>query len=618
MENETLKTARAGIDAAHTRIDRAVENLLLTVNPGLAEEASRNVQAGCVDLSNHIILGADAVAESFVRDAQDFQDWQDGLGESVQFTQTQSDRLKGFADGPATLPDSMREAVAYSRGALDTATQVALDQRERGILASLTGPLADYALEDARSLGLLAQPEREESGVLLAKVPPEAVLTRDDGSLVAVPVPPDLVADVGKPVHLRADEIGVYYPAQPERKMDMEPKTENRLVQHHTLADAFLQVKDGVTDQALSAARADIGDADWKKGFTVEKRDKVREVMKAHGVPLETRIVGTLDRVALAETRNGNQVFQKLRVTLAGDAGGKTVLSADLDSEFAQRLVSKLEAAQPGQAVSIGAFASVKEKDGRTFVDHVATLQGPDGKEIQPAKEHFKEAQALADKALAPLQAAGLGSNQTLLTQTAAAARTQYFAQVVRGMESRFPEKAVQPPEKRQYPRLEGHLRTKDGTWHSVSLYVDKEGQPRGLLAVENREQGIAEKAPLIFSEKQSEKTGERFLAARMDRVDGSTLYVHLMPHGKDGERWLSASFAERDPTKEKDRQLSGIEGKGGGMKPNPALLDAVETDRTAQYLRDTLKIDPVKIHEREQARKSPQQGVAPRQGVSR
>lgn len=612
MENETLKTARAGIDAAHTKIDRAVENLILTVNPGLAEEASRNVQAGCVDLSNHIILGADAVAESFVKDAQDFQNWQTGLGESVQFTQTRSDRLKGLADGH--LPDSMREAVAYSRGALDTATQVALDQRERGILASLTGPLADYALEDARKLGLLAQPEREESGVLLAKVPPEAVLTREDGSLVAVPVPPDLVADAGKPVHLRADEIGVYYPAQPERKMEMEPKTENRLVQHHTLADAFLQVKDGATDQALSAARADIGDADWKKGFTVEKRDKVREVMKAHGVPLETRIVGTLDRVALAETHNGNQAFQKLRVTLAGDAGGKTVLSADLDSEFAQRLVAKLEAAQPGQAVSIGGFASVKEKDGRTFVDHVATLQGPDGKEIQPIREHFKEAQALADKALAPLQAAGLGSNQTLLTQTAAAARTQYFAQVVRDMESRFPEKAVQPPEKRQYPRMEGHLRTKDGTWRSVSLYVDKEGQPRGLLAVENRERGIAEKAPLIFSEKQSEKTGERFLAAKMDRVDGSTLYVHLMPHGKDGERWLSASFAERDPTKEKDQQLSAIEGKGGGMKPNPALLDTVETDRTAAYLRNTLKIDPVKIHEREQARK----GLQPAKGVSR
>ena len=614
MEQNTLEKARDGITSAQMRINNAVENLILTVNPGLAAEAAQHVQAGATDLSNSIILGADAVADSLVKDAAEFGQWNTRLTESALFTQVRSARLETYEQAVSNA--DLQRSASYARGALDTATQVAMEQRKRGIVASLNSPLAEYAIEDARNLGMLSQPEREESGVLLAKVPPEAVLGREDGSMVALPVPTPALRhmDVGEPVNLIADEVGVYV-----RNEAMEKKAENRLVQHHTLADAFLQVKDDATDKALARARADIGEADWKKGFTVEKRDKVREALKAHGVPLETQIAGKLDRVALAETRNGNQVFQKLRVTLghetlAGGTPGKTVLSADLDSEFAQRLAAKLEAAQPGQAVTIGGFASVKEKDGRSFVDHVATLKGPDGKEIQPVKEHFKEAQALSEAAIEPLKAAGLGANQTLLTQTASAARAQYFERVVRDMESRFPEKVVQhqEKEKQQYPKMEGHMQTKEGTWHSVSLYVDKEGQPRGSVAVENRAQGLTERFLPKFEERVSEKTGEKFLTAKVDRADGKTLYVNLMPHEKGNDRRLSASFAERDPAKEKGQQLTAVEGKGGDMKPNQALLEKADQDRTAAYLRETLKIDPVKVHERDQARK----GLQPAKGV--
>ena len=613
MEQQILEKARDGITSAQLKINNAVENLILTVNPGLAAEAAQHVQAGATDLSNSIILGADAVAEARVKDAFEFGRWNTRLTESALFTQVRSARLETYEQAVSNV--ELQKSAAYARGALDTATQVALDQRKRGIVASLNSPLAEYAIEDARNLGMLSQPERAESGILLAKVPPEAVLAREDGSMVAVPVPTPALRrmDVGEPVNLIADEVGVYTRNEIMEKI-MEKKAENRLVQHHTLADAFLQVKDDATDKALASARADIGEAEWKKGFTVEKRDKVREALKAHGVPLETQIAGKLDRVALAETRNGNQTHKKLRVTLGHENGGKTVLSADLDSEFAQRLAAKLEAAQPGQAVTIGGFASVKEKDGRTFVDHVATLKGPDGKEIQPVKEHFKEAQAVADKAIAPLKAAGLGANQTLLTQTASAARAQYFERVVQDLESRFPEKVVQQQEKRQYPKMEGNMKTPDGTWHSVSLYVDEKGQPRGSVAVENRSQGLTERFLPKFAERTAEKTGEKFLTAKMDRMDGKTLYVNLMPHGKDGggDRWLSASFAERDPSKERGQQLTAIEGKGGELKPNQALLDKADKDRTAAYLREKLKIDPVKIHERDQARK----GLQPAKGV--
>jgi hypothetical protein len=394
MEQNTLEKARDGIQSAQMRINNAVENLILTVNPGLAAEAAQHVQAGATDLSNSIILGADAVAEAYVKDAADFGRWNVLITNSAEFTQARSARLGNYERAVSNV--DLQRSASYARGALDTATQVALEQRKRGIVASMNGPLAEYAIEDARNLGMLSQPEREEAGVLLAKVPPEAVLARGDGSMVAVPVPTPALRrmDVGAPVDLIADEVGVYV-----RNEAMEKKVENRLVQQQ---------------------------------------------------------------------------------------------------------------------------------------------------------------------------------------------------------------------EKQQYPKMEGHMQTKEGTWHSVSLYMDKEGQPRGSVAVENRAQGLAERFLPKFEERVSEKTGEKFLTAKMDRADGKTLYVNLMPHEKAGDRWLSSSFAERDPAKEKGQQLTGIEGKGGDMKPNQALLDKANKDRTATYLRETLKIDPVKVHERDQARK----GLQPAKGV--
>ena len=145
---------------------------------------------------------------------------------------------------------------------------------------------------------------------------------------------------------------------------------------------------------------------------------------------------------------------------------------------------------------------------------------------------------------------------------------------------------------KPQYPKLEAHLKSPDGTWHSLTMYRDKEGQTKGTLFVENQAQGISEKYPVEYTEKTSEKTGERYLSAKADRENGKALYATIQVHEKDGDRWLSAHFAE----KERGKALENIEGKGGTLKPNQALLDAADKDRTAQYVRDTFKVDPAHL----------------------
>ena len=168
-----------------------------------------------------------------------------------------------------------------------------------------------------------------------------------------------------------------------------------RMMQRNNLADAFVLVNDEQTNAALKAAREQIGDAEWKKGYSPENKAMVRDALKEHGARYEQALKGNLVGVQVAETHANGETFRKLRVTLENEAG-RTILSADMGSEFAQRLITKLDTAtreHAGGEVSIGAFAKQTERDDRTFVDHVATMKGPDGQEVPATPRALREGQ---------------------------------------------------------------------------------------------------------------------------------------------------------------------------------------------------------------------------------
>lgn len=56
----------------------------------------------------------------------------------------------------------------------------------------------------------------------------------------------------------------------------------------------------------------------------------------------------------------------------------------------------------------------------------------------------------------------------------------------------------------------------------------------------------------------------------------------------KSGIPMLSASFRERDP----DGKLRQVEGKGGGLKPNEAVKQLGDQDRTVQMAREKFGVD--------------------------
>lgn len=364
-----------------------------------------------------------------------------------------------------------------------------------------------------------------------------------------------------------------------------------RMMQRNNLANGFIPVGDEKTNEALAQAKAELGDAVWKQGYSKESEKVVRDALKAHGVRYETELSGKLTGVDLAETQANGSTFKKLRVTLENGAD-KTILSADLDSEFAQRLIAKLDNAiekNAGQQVTIGGFAEVVERDGKTFSNHVATMKDAQKQEITAAKGHFEQAQERVAKAQEPMRQAGMGENKEVMSKIASATRETYFAEVVQGLAERMQEKGIAPTQ--QLPRLESHQKDEQGTWRTVGFYVDQEGKAHGSLRINNQEQGLDERHKLEFRERTSQ-SGIPMLAASVTREDGSKLYVNVLPgeNGTTGEKFLSAALGHKGP--EQDAEFQRIEGRGGGFKPNEAMIARGDQDRTAQFVKEKLGVD--------------------------
>ena len=366
-----------------------------------------------------------------------------------------------------------------------------------------------------------------------------------------------------------------------------------RMMQRNNLADAFVQVNDEPTNAALKAAKEQIGDAEWKKGYSPENKAIVRDALKTHGARYEQTLKGNLVGVDVAETQANGETFKKLRVTLENEAG-KTILSADMNSEFAQRLITKLDTAtqeHAGKDVSIGAFAKQSERDGRIFVDHVATMKDPNGQEIPSAPDHFQKAK---DRVLAtqkPLLDANM-SDKKILNQIAASARESYFAEVAVGLSERMVEQGIAPKavanERGEFPALEAGIKDRDGTWHNLSAY-EKDGHLVGTLQRRGGQPGEYEKVPLEF--RPGELGG---LRAEAQFPDGAPLLVSLSR--SDASEIQTAKvdvriFANNQDMEGKDT-LAQIHEYSGRLRANEAL-QKIPDHREGKVIEQALGVDP-------------------------
>ena len=398
----------------------------------------------------------------------------------------------------------------------------------------------------------------------------------------------------------------------------------NRLMQRNNLADAFLPVRDERAKAALDEVRAQVGDAEWKNGYSPEKRKLVRDALKAHGAGYEERIAGRLVGVQLAETQANGAVFQKLRVTLENDAG-KTVLSADMDSEFAQRLITKLDTATreyPGEEVSIGGFAKMVERGDRTFVDHVAMLKDQDGKEIPAAPGHFEKARERVLAAQEPLRAAGM-NNPKVLNEISAATREKYFADLTEGLNEQLIGKGIVPqvalPKRENgvevYPALEAGVRDRESVWHNLSLH-EKDGKLVGTLQRRNVETGSYEKSPLEF-----QKYGEKGLIAQTEFENGARLLVSLSKSEPTagGHEKVDVRVFSMDHWPDGQEGLTQIHEHPGRLRANEAL-QRIPDHREGKLIEKDLGVAPGMLNPAREASnyKAPDREQQRGQGVQR
>ncbi|MHB1495395.1 MAG: hypothetical protein ACYCUY_08135, partial [Acidithiobacillus sp.] len=152
------------------------------------------------------------------------------------------------------------------------------------------------------------------------------------------------------------------------------------------------------------------------------------------------------------------------------------------------------------------------------------------------------------------------------------------------------------PPPREQLPRMESALKTPEGTWYSSGVYVDKEGQLKATVRISNKESGVDESHKVSFEERTP--NGDRYYSAKIERENKPTLYMNVQtPNVKAGEiRIARADFTEFHPEEQdKDRRFERVQGQGGWLKPNEAILKNAENNRTAAFFREKLDVDPVK-----------------------
>lgn len=297
-----------------------------------------------------------------------------------------------------------------------------------------------------------------------------------------------------------------------------------RMMERNNVVDGFVQVGDADSRMALNEARKQIGEDAWKHGASPENKQVAREALKARGVRYEEKLTGKLVDVSVAQTHPNGETRNKLRVTLEDGRGDKTILSADLDSEFAQRLLAKLDPAIPdhaGKEVTIGGFASLVERDGKTYANHVATLKGADGQEITANPAHNAKATEQVKALQQPMLDAGM-TDRKVLNQLADSTREKYYLEVAESLSGRMKALGLSSEAPQKYPALEMGAKDREGVWHNLSLH-EKDGELVGTLQRRNRETGEYEKAPLQF---QPGELGG--MQAEAEFPDGKAILVAL------------------------------------------------------------------------------------------
>ena len=134
--------------------------------------------------------------------------WDNVLDATSHYMTLGMKRLTGLAHG---MDPEDRYTMGFASGHLQSAQDVALDQRKRGILQSLKSPhLGEHVLQDAKRLGMIEPCKPVHRGTVLNVVGLEVVLKNAKGQLLALPVTPDFKFKAGDNIVMKDRGDGFY------------------------------------------------------------------------------------------------------------------------------------------------------------------------------------------------------------------------------------------------------------------------------------------------------------------------------------------------------------------------------------------------------------------------
>lgn len=161
----------------------------------------------------------------------------------------------------------------------------------------------------------------------------------------------------------------------------------SKLCVYDPIYGAFFK-KTAEYDSIRAGVRSAIGEETFKRGYSDLDPSGATKALgdaffKANIKPVTP--TGIISSVGYTETDDGagNQ-YKKVRISLAGEE--ELLLSIDIGTDVAKRLIAKLINYQPNEPVKISAWAILESKNGRTFINHSVSVKTLSGVEV-PAKQ---------------------------------------------------------------------------------------------------------------------------------------------------------------------------------------------------------------------------------------
>ncbi|MBU2771594.1 hypothetical protein [Acidithiobacillus caldus] len=200
---DNITGIQSGMETAGDALEKGRKPLFQKALDRLQESAkSLSVNLAAIGKQTRAMVkdrvpGAEKIARAF----------DDVLDATKHYTTLGMQRLSDLAQGRS---NEDRYALGFAAGHLQSAQDVALEQRKKGIVASLKSPnLGEYALADAKRLGMLGENRTVHRGTVLNVIGNKVIIKNVKGQLLALPVKSDFAFKTGDNVVMR-ERDGAY------------------------------------------------------------------------------------------------------------------------------------------------------------------------------------------------------------------------------------------------------------------------------------------------------------------------------------------------------------------------------------------------------------------------